>query len=136
MQTLASIIAIFLYLLSFFVLFRQIKSDSNTDLSLFKGLFALSILAHITTLHFNVFPNQALHLGFFRVSSLIFCVISIISMMSILRKLPIENLALIVLPMCALSIGIGEWAESPTSKIIEGSGLIIRDSPKSYEKLG
>ena len=124
MHTFVTLTAIFLYLVSFIVLLRKIKLQNKQISWLFESMLGLSIVAHVATLTFNVFPNQTLHLGFFRVSSLIFCAISIIALISIIRKLPIENLLVILLPCTVLSIGIGQWVASPTPKIIVESGLI------------
>ncbi len=124
MHTFVTFTAIFLYLISFIVLISKIKNKDKQIPWLFEAILGLSIVAHIVTLTYNVFPNQTLHLGFFRVSSLIFCVISIIALISILRKLPIENLLFILIPFTMLSIGIGQWVASPTPKIIIETGLI------------
>lgn len=125
MQLFITLTAIFLYSASFIVLLRQIRSRKRPAPWLFEALLGLSIIVHIFSLSYNVFPNQTLHLGFFRVSSLIFCVISIIAFISILRKLPIENLLVILFPLTILGIGVGQWVANPADKIIEDSGLIV-----------
>ena len=125
MQTFVTLTAIFLYFASLVVLIGRIRAPEKQIPWLFEGLLAASIIAHSTSLTFNVFPDQHLHLGFYRVSSLIFCSIAIIALISIIRKLPIENLMVILIPMTIVSIAIGQWIASPTPKVITDSGLII-----------
>ena len=79
---------------------------------------------HIATLDFSVFPHHTFHLGFFKVSSLIFCVISIISCLAILRRLPIESHLLLLIPGAVISLMLGEWAPNTNHQIITGEGLI------------
>ena len=104
MQMLAVLAAIGLYLGSFILLFQQVKNNQLPADMRFKTMFFAAILGHASTLHFTAFADQALHLGFFNVSSLIFCVIAVISFIAYLRRLEIENLILLLLPLAAISI--------------------------------
>lgn len=124
MQLFVTLTTISLYAFSLILLIKRIKHPNQQIPWFFETVFGLSIVAHILTLTYNVFPNQELHLGFFRVSSLIFCVISIIGFIAILRKLPIENLLIILLPCTILAICIGQWIANSTVNIIIDSGMI------------
>lgn len=121
MQTFAALAAIGLYLSSFTCLLQQVTSSEKNRF--FIPLFAAAILTHILTLHFCVFPDQSLQLGFFKVSSLIFCVIGIITLFASLRRLEIDNLVLLLLPLTAISIACAQWAPG-VDKTITDSGLI------------
>ncbi len=124
MQITLTLSAIILYSLSLATLLFQLKNNKLESTPLFKSFFYVSVMLHILTLNFSVFPNHTLQLGFFKVSSLIFCVIAMISCLSIIRKLPIESLLLILIPCTTLSIVVGEWAPGTNNKIITDSGLI------------
>ncbi len=124
MHTFVALTTIILYCCSFAVLLKQITSKTEKLKTPFLVLLVLTILAHIFSLNYSVFADGLIHLGFFKVSSLIFCAISIIALISVLRKMPIENLLLILFPMAALSIAVGEWIPSPTTKLIDDNGLI------------
>jgi ABC-type uncharacterized transport system permease subunit len=124
MQTIITLSAASLYTISFFLLWLQVKNKSTHTSSNFRGCFYAATILHIATLHFSVFPNNTLQLGFFQASTLIFCVISIISCLSIFRKLPIESLLLCLFPCAVLSIIIAEWAPGSSHKIIVGHELI------------
>ncbi len=123
MQIFVSMAAIGLYLISFFVLFKQLKLRTNNH-HIFPKLFGIAIICHIVSLHFTVFPQQVLHLGFFKVSSLIFCVIAIISIIANYRRLEIENLIILLLPFAALSVACAQWVTS-IDKTISETHLII-----------
>jgi ABC-type uncharacterized transport system permease subunit len=124
MQITLTLGAILLYSLSLILLLQQLKNRKLESTPLFKVFFYLSVILHILTLNYSVFPNQALQLGFFSVSSLIFCVISITSCLSIIRKLPIESLLLMLIPCATLSIIVAQWPPTSDDKIITDSGLI------------
>lgn len=125
MQTFAALAAISLYLSSFAVLLKQVKNQQVQTFRNFFGLFTLAIISHIFSLHFNLFGGQVLHLGLFKVLSLIFCVIAIISLIASLRRLEIENLILILLPFAAMTVAISEWIPIKSDKIVQETGLII-----------
>lgn len=124
MQITLTLSAILLYSLSLMTLAFQLKNRKLESTLSFKLFFYLSVTVHILTLNYSVFPNHTLQLGFFKVSSLIFCVISIISCISIIRKMPIESLLLVLIPCTTLSIIVSEWAPGMNHKIISDSGLI------------
>ena len=124
MQMLAALAAIGLYLGSFVLLLQQIKNSTLPADGRFKAMFFAAIVGHAAALHFTVFPGQVLHLGFFNVSSLIFCVIAVISFIAYLRRLEIENLVLLLLPLAALSVATAQWIPSVDKEVAE-TGLII-----------
>ena len=124
MANITAFAAIILYLSSFFLLLQQVKNKSSLFSKAFTLCFSLALLAHISSLHFSVFPNQTFNIGFFKASSLIFCVISIISLISVIRKLPVANLLLALFPCAAISVGVAQWVAVGTPKLITGSGLI------------
>lgn len=124
MQTLVALAAIGLYLFSFCILLKQVQNKQDNAEKLFNGVFFTAIIFHIATLHFNVFPQQTLQLGFFKVSSLIFCVIAIISFIAHLRRVETASLILLMLPCAAASVGIAQWLAG-TDKAITEAGLII-----------
>ncbi|NRB38901.1 MAG: cytochrome c biogenesis protein CcsA [Pseudomonadales bacterium] len=124
MQMLGAIAAIGLYLFGFFTLLQQVKNATVHDNKTFSLIFSAAILAHIITIQYTVFAGQALHLGIINVSSLIFCVIAIISFIAHLRRLEVENLVLLLLPLAAISIAAAQWTPS-ADKIVTETGLII-----------
>lgn len=124
MQTILTTSTIFLYGISLVMLWSQLKNRQAQTSTAFKACLVASTLGHIATLHFSVFPGGSLHLGFFKASSLIFCVISIISCISIMRRLPIESLLIPLFPLSITSIVVGQWPVGIDEKIISGAELI------------
>lgn len=124
MQMLASLAAIGLYLFGCFTLLMQVKNSSMHNNKTFSLIFIAAITAHIIAIRYTVFPGQVLHLGIINVSSLIFCVIAIISLIAYVRKLEVENLIIILLPLAAISIACAQWLPSVDKKVQE-TGLII-----------
>jgi ABC-type uncharacterized transport system permease subunit len=119
-----TLVTLALYLASLVVLVMQITARNPSVAPLFRILFGCSVISHIAFLNFHVFPNQQLHVDFFRVSSLIFCVISLFAFLAILRKLPIENLLVILFPLTMIGISVGEWVETPSPKVITDKGVM------------
>ncbi|CAA0084476.1 Inner membrane protein YpjD [BD1-7 clade bacterium] len=130
MLTLSAIVTSTLYAISFLLLIQHLirctrEGIRQTAPASFTATFALAVVAHCVSLHYTVFLGQALHLGFYRVSSLIFVVISAISLISQLRKLEIDNLIAIVIPLATLSVLVSSFVPSPTDKLVTSTGLII-----------
>ena len=130
MHTLSALVTIGLYATSFWLLFQHLircaqQGARQPAPKSFLVLFALAIAGQSISLHYTVFFENVLHLGFYRVSSLIFVVISGISLLSLLRRLEIENLVLVVIPLAAISVAVSTFVPSPTPKLVSSTGLIV-----------
>ena len=124
MQMLASLAAIGLYLFGCFTLIMQVKKRPLHNPKAFSFIFSAAIIAHLIAIQYTAFPGQILHLGIVNVSSLIFCVIAIISLIAYLRRLEVENLIILLLPLAAISIACAQWLPNVDKKIND-TGLII-----------
>lgn len=113
------------YLLSFAVLLHTHSQQPKAASNLFKVLFLIAIATHSASisLYFNNI-QQGIDLSFYRASSLIFWLISAMSIIALAQKKPIENLLLVFLPLAALSLLCTLLFHAPSSKIIQGRGLI------------
>lgn len=124
MITVTNVIAICLYLLAAAMqvgyLLNQTKQPRP---SILFGIGIVAVLAHGYSAVHTIYADQQMDLGFFRVSSLIFCCISVISLISILRR-PTSNLLVALFPLAALSI-VASSVPSPAQAIsIESPGIL------------
>lgn len=113
------------YLLSFAVLLHTHSQQPKAASSKFKLLFLAAIILHSASisLYFNNL-QQGIDLSFYRASSMIFWLISVMSIAALAQKKPIENLLLVLLPLAALSLLCTLMFHAPSSKYIQGRGLI------------
>ncbi len=87
-------------------------------------LFFIAAILHIFSVKLTLFPGPHLLLDFYKVPSLIFAVISIISLLALCRKMDIVNLVVIMLPFTIISILASLFIQSPIAKIISEQGVI------------
>lgn len=104
----ASIIAIFAYLATAFILLTYARNVPATTAppQLIGGLLGCAIIAHTLSTFLNIATPLGFDLGFFPISSLIFWFICCMALLTYLRHEPIDRLLLILLPMAALSVAI------------------------------
>lgn len=122
MQSLIAIATIGLYLASFVLLLR--KTRQHGAITPFLTTMLAGMALHAAFLHFSIFRFQHLHLNFYSVSPLIFFVIAIISLVSLLRRQPTDNLLLFYFPLASLGIAFAAWVPASETKIITEPGLI------------
>lgn len=125
LSTLFTAFSLLAYLLCFAVLLQSFNKQPEAASKRFKALFLTAIILHSASisLYFSPF-KQGIDLSFYRASSLIFWLISVMSILALAQKKPIENLLLAFLPLAALSLLCTLLFHSPSSKIIQGQGLI------------
>ena len=129
MQLLTGLITITLYAASFIFLLRHIiksaqQSPSQPVPKVFFLLFFAAILSHACTVNFILFQNQQLHIDFYKASSLIFLVISALSLLALLRRMAVDNLVVFLLPWAAISVAVSLFIHSPVTKTIHDPGVI------------
>lgn len=122
------IIAVFdvlLYLLATALLARQVRARGQQSLSkaFLLALFAAMIL-HCLTMHLSLFKGQLFHLNFFNISPLILFVAVAILLPPLFKRLPVENILLVALPLAALSVGVAAWFAEQPVKVITDAGVI------------
>jgi ABC-type uncharacterized transport system permease subunit len=105
MISIASTIAITLYLIAagYQTLYLLNKLPRPPKHTLLLGFGFIAVTTHAYSAILTIYHNQQIDLGFFRVSSLIFCFITAISLISLLRR-PSSNLLVVLFPLAALSI--------------------------------
>jgi ABC-type uncharacterized transport system permease subunit len=99
------------------------------------GLFAL--LCHGWVAWDNLFFEDALNLGFYKVSALIFLVINLACIISLVRR-PLQNLLVVLFPLSALSVLVSTLAPASATDIGKLSGgmtLHISSSILAYAVL-
>jgi ABC-type uncharacterized transport system permease subunit len=92
-----SLLAIFLYSMATLSRFYRV-----TGLLFFGGL---AVSVHAVVLYQNIVAPSGLNLGIFTAASLMSWVIALLLLFSLIRQ-PIENLAVILFPIAALTIGL------------------------------
>lgn len=123
MQAAAPIISMLFYLISFAILLNSIYKKVPAPLG-FSACFAVAITAHAWALQLSLFSGSQLNLSIINAGSMVFFAISIISWFSIIRKIPIENLLVILLPFTILSLSLSWLIPETELKTISGQGLI------------
>lgn len=124
MHILLTLSAILLYSVSFSLLVIELRKHTLVATRTFAACFYGAALIHASTLSFNVFYHGTLQLGFYNTSTLIFCVMSLLSCLSIARKLPIESLLILLIPFCIISLLLSEWGPEEQNNIIYDGGVI------------
>lgn len=111
MITIANTIAISLYLLAAALQGRHLLNLSKQPPTqrLLLGLGLGAVIAHGVSAIFTIYHEQIIDIGFYRVSSLIFCVISALTLISLLRR-PTNTLVVALYPLAALSILASSFA--------------------------
>ena len=71
-------------------------------------LGGLAIICHAFVLYQNMVTPLGLNLGFFNAASLMSWVITVLLLLTLLRQ-PVENLAIILFPIAALTIGLDSY---------------------------
>ncbi|MEE8058480.1 MAG: cytochrome c biogenesis protein CcsA [Pseudomonadales bacterium] len=105
MITIANTLAITLYLIAtlyqgLFLLNKLEQAPKQTTLL---SLGFIAVAAHSYSAMHTIYNGEHIDLGLFRISSLIFCFITAISLLSALRR-PSINLLVVILPLAAVSI--------------------------------
>jgi ABC-type uncharacterized transport system permease subunit len=125
MQLLLTLSAILFYGISLGLLITGLTHNKLESTRVFSGFFYAATLLHTATLSFTVFQDGYLQLGFFSTSTLIFSVMSLLSCLSIARRLPIESLLILLIPFCMISLTVVEWGPTQRNSVINETGLII-----------
>ncbi|NRA41435.1 MAG: cytochrome c biogenesis protein CcsA [Pseudomonadales bacterium] len=127
MLNLITICSIAAYLLSFAALLKQL-SQRQPSSKVFLFSFAFAVLAHAWSLEHSIYASNVLNLSLANAASLVFCAIGLISALALMRKMPIENLMLVFLPLSAFAVLAAWLSPGSNSKIISGEGLILHIS--------
>ncbi len=99
-------IAICFYLLASGYQGRYLLNKSTAEAprrSLLLGMSVIAVIAHAVSAVSTIYSDQQLDLGFFRVSSLIFLIITTISLLNVIRR-PNTIMLAFLFPLAALSI--------------------------------
>lgn len=111
-----SLVAIACYLVCSSYQARSILLRKRVDSKLVMGLAGAAITAHTIDLSHLIFTQQGVNLGFFRVPSLIFWLISSLLFFSSIKK-PIENLFVPVFALTAIAIIVSISFDTPYTPI-------------------
>ena len=123
MQAVTPILSILLYLSGFIILLSTVlKKQAGTRN--FKICFTLAIGFHAWSLQLGLFAGNQLNLSFLNAASMIFFAIGIITLAASLRRLPIDNLILVLIPLSLLTLILNLLLPEQALKTIEGKGLI------------
>jgi ABC-type uncharacterized transport system permease subunit len=123
MQAAAPIISIVLYTVSFAILLNATVNKSRAPVY-FSISLALAIITHAWGLQLSMLPNSQLNLSIINAASMIFFAINTITFFSVLRKVPIDNLLLMLLPLTILCLFLSRLMPETALKTIQGQGLI------------
>ncbi len=124
MITAANIIAICLYLLAAGLQAAYLLNKTKQPkTSVLLGIGIVAVLAHSYSAVDIIYYDQQIDLGFFRVSSLIFCCIAAINLISILRR-PTSNLLVALFPLAALSIVVSSLSLPMRGISVASPGLL------------
>jgi ABC-type uncharacterized transport system permease subunit len=106
MPLIANAIAICFYLLASGYQGKYLLNTSSTKpprRNLLLGMSTIAVIAHAISIIVTIYSKQQLDLGVFRVSSLIFLVITTLSLLNLLRR-PSTVMLTFLFPLAALSI--------------------------------
>ena len=106
-----SISAILLYFVAAISRFYQIGHLVISPKYLLLLLGALAVSLHAFILYQNMITPHGLNLGFFSAGSLISWVIALLLLLTLLRQ-PVENLAIVLFPLAAITIGFENFFQS------------------------
>ena len=123
MQAATPIISIILYSISLLLLWQAIHKKTRACVA-FRLFFAAAIVLHAASLQLSLFSEGQLNLSISNATSMVFFAVSVISWSSITRKLPIENLLIVLLPATIASLIFSALTPEPEFKTIAGNGLI------------
>ena len=135
--TLLAPVCALLYLAATGLQLLQISQRGNT---VSRGVLVLGLLAlalHAVVTWQSVFVGAGVHLGFFKVSALIFLVINIACIASLARR-PLQNLLVALFPLSALSVLVATFAPDTSvaqSSLAPGMMLHIGSSILAYAVL-
>lgn len=123
-----SIVAVFdiaLYLIASALLVRQVRARDRLLISKsFMTALLAAMLLHCVTMHLSLFKDGQFHLSFFNISPLIFFIAVAVLLPPLFKRLPVENILLIALPLTALSIAVAAWMPDQSVKVITDVGVI------------
>ncbi|MCY4046230.1 MAG: hypothetical protein OXE99_14295, partial [Cellvibrionales bacterium] len=133
MQLLFGLLTFALYLFSggYLVihLIRQVKNNSYATSPYqppgFLWLLLITIAVHAWFVKLVLFPNHELLLDFYKVPSLIFLVISILSLFALSRKMNISVPIIALIPCILLSLITALFVSNPIAKTIQDPGASI-----------
>ncbi len=128
MQLLIGLVSLTLYGTSLVMLARSAKAQGSLTLSkkttsTFLAVFNLTVIAHALSVNVTLFPDRQLLLDFYKVPSLIFCVISALTLLAFFRRMQITSLAILMIPFAMISILSSLFGKSPIAKSIADPGL-------------
>lgn len=119
----ANIIAICLYLLAAAMQAAYLLNKTKQPQpSVLLSIGIIAVLAHSYSTVHTIYSDQQIDLGLFRVSSLIFCCIAAINLISILRR-PTSNLLIALFPLAALSIVASNFSSPAHSISVASPGM-------------
>lgn len=116
-STIVGIIAIICYLGGAILQYYHLLRRDNSQRSLVLILGAVALLFHTASFYGTVITDEGLHLGFFKISSLIGWLIAGLVLGSSIRK-PLENLLIGVFPITAAGLGSAILAHGTLEPII------------------
>lgn len=111
------IIAILSYLSIFLLITRKDKSTATK----LRTVLVVGIAFHMAGLFLQFFQNYELQLSFFKVPSLLFCIINVIILFSSLKK-PTLNVLVLIAPLSTIAIACSLAFISPSQKILLSTG--------------
>jgi ABC-type uncharacterized transport system permease subunit len=116
-------LAIALYLLTAFFLLRRLSLGAaalNIPKIPYVALGLGGAILHAGILYLNIFTISGVNLGLFNALSLTFWLISVLILLTALSK-PVENLAIITLPLAALAISL--------ELVFPGEHMFLQNAP-------
>ena len=139
MITIINTIAIALYLLAAGYQARYLlcKDSPTPNRTLLIGTGIAAACFHAASVFITINNQQGIDLGFFKISSLLFCFISVLTISFTLRR-PTDNLLIALFPLASISIlaaGVSSPSHSLNSQINEGMMTHIISSILAYSML-
>lgn len=132
LSTIAGLFAVAFYALASALQLQRLRSERNTrTLVLFSGLVA--VLAHAVSVWEIVREPDGYHFGITQISTLIALAISLLTLVSCLRK-PLDNLLLGLFPLAIATIllSLTTGSNFPTTNLDSGSGSHVLLSVLAY----
>ena len=130
----SSLAAALLYLTAAGLQYREFKRDSTQLFKVIVVMGSVALAFHAFSISRAMVDEGGINFGFFKVSSLIFLIITAATLLSLVRR-PLQNLLVIVFPLAAVSVLVsylGPGTRQPFAELDSSMLLHIGLSVAAY----
>lgn len=116
-------ICLYLFVAGYQALFLLNRLEGPLKRSLLLGPGTIAVCAHAVSAIYTIYDGQHVDLGFFKVPSLIFWCVSVITLLGLSRR-PTSNILVVLFPLAAMSILVSSLA-APVREVSISPGILV-----------